>query len=93
MRAKELKDEIIRKEIRIISSLESDHKGLKRNESEILKRLKETHIRQQNAINEILAVCASQTDQTKPEMVKPEAFKSDEMTFKPKIHNQSVSSQ
>lgn len=62
MRAKELKDDVIRKEIKMISTLESDHKGLKRNESEILKRLKETHARQQNAISEILAVCASQVD-------------------------------
>jgi len=40
----------------MISKRGREEKGLKRTESEILKRLKETHQKQQSAINQILSI-------------------------------------
>ena len=50
IKAKEQKDEAIRKEIAIINKKDGEARRLEQPESEILKRLRETHVRQQQAI-------------------------------------------
>jgi hypothetical protein len=50
IKAKEQKDEAIRKEIAIINKKDGEARRLEQTESEILKRLRETHVRQQQAI-------------------------------------------
>jgi len=47
IKAKEQKDEAIRKEIAIINKKDGEARRLEQTESAILKRLRETHFRQQ----------------------------------------------
>lgn len=53
LRAQSLKDESIRKEMAIITQKDDEARRLNHHESEILKRLRETHLRQQLALLEI----------------------------------------
>lgn len=59
MKAKEYRDEQIRKEIRLINEKDGEARKLEQYESEILRRLRETHFRQQQAITEITEIFKS----------------------------------
>lgn len=48
-----MKDQAIRKEIAIINKKDGEARRLEQTESEIIKRLRETHLRQQQAIEDI----------------------------------------
>lgn len=65
IKAKEQKDEAIRKEIAIINKKDGEARRLEQTESAILKRLRETHFRQQQAIQEIQEIFANGSIQSK----------------------------
>lgn len=60
-----MKDQAIRKEIAIINKKDGEARRLEQTESEILKRLRETHVRQQQAIQEIQEIFANGSVQSK----------------------------
>ena len=71
LKAQQLKEETIKKEIAIINKKDDEARKLGLHESEILKRLRETHIRQQQALQEIQDMF--QKNQLRPQILLNES--------------------